>query len=197
MKKLFFTTLVRFLKALFLFQDPTTITSYFSWLRQLVETRMLEKEDLLKVLMRQTEDRWSLSLFVVRHQDATITTRYFSWLRQLIETHILEKEDLLKMLTEQDKNGWNLSMSIAKYQDAAATASHLSWLRQLIEARTLEKKDLLKILTEQNQMKTTFTFLILVIAQTRDVVVTISYLSLLRQLIETRIPEKEDLLEIL
>ena len=178
-------------------QDATTITRYFSWLRQLVETRMLEKEDLLKILTEQNQQGHHLALIITQTRDAAITTSYLSWLRQLIEAHILEKEDLLKMLTEQDKNGWNLSMSIAKYQDAATTASHLSWLRQLIEARTLEKKDLLKMLVQQTQMKTTFTFLILVIAQTRDVVVTISYLSLLRQLIETRIPEKEDLLEIL
>ncbi len=179
------------------YQDAAVIASYLSWLRQLVETRMLEKEDLLKILTEQNQQGHHLALIITQTRDAAITTSYLSWLRQLIEAHILEKEDLLKMLTEQDKNGWNLSMSIAKYQDAATTASHLSWLRQLIEARTLEKKDLLKMLVQQTQMKTTFTFLILVIAQTRDVVVTISYLSLLRQLIETRIPEKEDLLEIL
>src|SRR3990167_8642272 len=178
-------------------QDPTTITSYFSWLRQLVETRMLEKEDLVKVLTEQNQEGHHLALIITQTRDAAITTSYLSWLRQLIEAHILEKEDLLKMLTEQDKQGHHLALIITQARDAAITTSYLSWLRQLIEAHILEKEDLLKMLMQQTQMKTTFTFLILVIAQTRDVVVTISYLSLLRQLIETRIPEKEDLLEIL
>src|SRR3990167_4423840 len=153
-------------------QDATTITRYFSWLRQLVETRMLEKEDLLKMLTEQDKNGWNLSMSIAKYQDAAVIASYLSWLRQLVETRMLEKEDLLKILTEQNQQGHHLALIITQTRDAAITTSYLSWLRQLIEAHILEKEDLLKMLVQQTQMKTTFTFLILVIAQTRDVVVT-------------------------